>query len=79
MEPQLRNLLDLKQMQANVSAARITLALQQAAQAQSEQGAKQNMSVLLFTATTIIFLPLSFVSGVFGMNAKEVGQGDMHI
>jgi len=89
----LENLLELKQMQANLSAARDTVKLArdsrklaeasqklaEDSQEQTLQGAKQNMTVMLFTAITIIFLPLSFVCGVFGMNAMELGQGGMPI
>jgi Mg2+ and Co2+ transporter CorA len=34
----------------------------------------QNKAILVFTAVTIIFLPLSFFTGYFGMNLRGVGE-----
>lgn len=36
----------------------------------------QNRSVVIFTVFSVIFLPLSFFTSVFGMNTKEWGGGD---
>ena len=33
---------------------------------------RQEAAILVFTAVTIIFLPLSFVSSVFGMNTYDI-------
>ena len=33
---------------------------------------RQEAAIMVFTIVTIIFLPLSFVSGVFGMNTNDV-------
>ncbi|CAO2651688.1 Nn.00g042580.m01.CDS01 [Neocucurbitaria sp. VM-36] len=38
-------------------------------------GVRQNEIVLTFTVITIIFLPLGFISSVFGMNATELSDG----
>ncbi|KAH8708383.1 cora-like Mg2+ transporter protein-domain-containing protein [Phaeosphaeriaceae sp. PMI808] len=36
---------------------------------------RQNNIVLIFTVVTIIFLPLGFISSIFGMNASELTDG----
>ncbi|RYP93877.1 hypothetical protein DL770_000073 [Monosporascus sp. CRB-9-2] len=58
------DLLELKQQQASVV---------QAWQAvkQSEETVRQGRSIMVFTIVTIVFLPLSFMSSVFGMNNIE--------
>ncbi|KAI2613443.1 hypothetical protein GGR54DRAFT_651051 [Hypoxylon sp. NC1633] len=43
---------------------------------QTELASSQNLSVMIFTAFTVIFLPLSFFTSLFGMNTKEWGGGD---
>ncbi|KAI1080947.1 hypothetical protein F5B20DRAFT_84801 [Whalleya microplaca] len=67
-----KDLLDLKQQQASVV---------QAWQAvkQSEETIKQGRSIMMFTLVTIVFLPLSFMSSVFGMNNIELSSGSWHI
>ncbi|RYP64457.1 hypothetical protein DL771_008745 [Monosporascus sp. 5C6A] len=59
-----KDLLELKQQQASVV---------QAWQAvkQSEESLRQGRSIMVFTIMTIVFLPLSFMSSVFGMNNIE--------
>ncbi|KAI1121764.1 hypothetical protein F5Y10DRAFT_271759 [Nemania abortiva] len=61
------HLLTMKQQQAGVD---------QAWQAvkQSDETVKQGRSILVFTLATIIFLPLSFLTSVFGMNNYEFGE-----
>lgn len=61
---QVKDLLDLKQQQASVAQA-----WQSARQA--EEGISQSRSLMVLTVVTIVFLPLSFMSSVFGMNAIE--------
>ncbi|KAI0024073.1 hypothetical protein F4780DRAFT_769011 [Xylariomycetidae sp. FL0641] len=64
-----KSLLELKQQQAGVV---------QAWQAvrQSEESIRQGRSIMMFTLVTIVFLPLSFLSSVFGMNNMEfTGNG----
>jgi Mg2+ and Co2+ transporter CorA len=39
---------------------------------QGEESLRQGRSIMLFTIVTIIFLPLSFFTGVFGMNATNL-------
>jgi len=82
----LRDLLDLKQKQASVIEAR---SARKDAQASSDQAAastslayeavKQGWSIMLFTIVTIIFLPLSFFTSLFGMNAKELISGNFSL
>lgn len=57
-------LLDLKQKQANVDEAKI-------ARWQAEATQNQSRSVMVFTIFTVIFLPLSFFTSLFGINARE--------
>jgi hypothetical protein len=60
----LKALLDLKQQQASIIEAKYALK-------RADESVKQGRSIMLFTIITIIFLPLSFMSSVFGMNASE--------
>ena len=57
-------LLDMKQKQANVWEA-------WAARETNEVASGQSRAVLVFTVFTIIFLPLSFFTSLFGMNAAR--------
>ncbi|KAF2456327.1 hypothetical protein BDY21DRAFT_422183 [Lineolata rhizophorae] len=57
-------LLDMKQKKANV----VEAALSRKAADRAEQ---QNRAVLAFTVFTVIFLPLSFFTSLFGMNVTE--------
>jgi hypothetical protein len=61
---QLKDLLTLKQQQAGVIEAREAVK-------QAQLTLKQGQSIMIFTVVTIIFLPLSFIASVFGMNARE--------
>lgn len=54
-----KDLLDMKQKQANIVEAHL-------AREQTEVAADQSRSVMIFTIFTIIFLPLSFFASVFG-------------
>lgn len=38
---------------------------------QTELASSQNLSVMIFTTFTVIFLPLSFFTSLFGMNTSE--------
>lgn len=40
---------------------------------QAELASSQNLSVMIFTTFTVIFLPLSFFTSLFGMNTQEWG------
>ncbi|TGO40726.1 hypothetical protein BHYA_0032g00050 [Botrytis hyacinthi] len=61
---QLRDLLTLKQQQASIIEATASLD-------RADESVHQGRSIMIFTIITIIFLPLSFMSSVFGMNAVE--------
>lgn len=43
---------------------------------QTELASSQNLSVMIFTIFTVLFLPLSFFTSLFGMNTKEWGGED---
>ncbi|KAI0528419.1 hypothetical protein GGR58DRAFT_519073 [Xylaria digitata] len=58
------HLLSMKQQQASVFQA-------WQAMKQSDETIKQGRSIMTFTLVTIVFLPLSFLSSVFGMSNKE--------
>ena len=64
----LRDLLDLKQRQANVSEART-------ARYQIETTARHGRYILLFTIFTIIFLPMSVIATMLGMNIEQLNPG----
>ncbi|KAK8122833.1 hypothetical protein PG984_011503 [Apiospora sp. TS-2023a] len=46
---------------------------------QSEESVSQGRVILVFTLVTIVFLPLSFMSSVFGMNNAEFGSGTWEV
>ncbi|TAQ87980.1 hypothetical protein B7494_g3667 [Chlorociboria aeruginascens] len=62
---QLRDLLSLKQQQASIIEAKYALE-------RADESVSQGRKLTLFTIITIIFLPLSFMSSVFGMNSSEL-------
>ncbi|KAI8944242.1 hypothetical protein F4801DRAFT_572457 [Xylaria longipes] len=66
------HLLTMKQQQASVV---------QAWQAvkQSDETIKQGRSIMVFTLATIVFLPLSFLTSVFGMNNHEFGDNNWRL
>lgn len=57
-------LLEMAQRQAQVDDVRWS-------RIQTELASSQNLSVMIFTTFTVIFLPLSFFTGLFGMNTIE--------
>ncbi|PGH16804.1 hypothetical protein AJ79_01448 [Helicocarpus griseus UAMH5409] len=65
-------LLQLKQQQAGISEARYSRKL-------TEESTNQSRSIMLFTVVTILFLPLSTLASIFGINAAEFGQGEVTI
>ncbi|KAH9904479.1 hypothetical protein F4778DRAFT_64649 [Xylariomycetidae sp. FL2044] len=58
-----KDLLELKQQQASVVQAWQSMR-------QSDEAMRQGRSIMMFTIVTIVFLPLSFLSSIFGMNVK---------
>jgi len=63
---QYEKLLEMAQRQAQVDDVRWS-------RLQTELASSQNLSVMIFTTFTVIFLPLSFFTGLFGMNTLEWG------
>ncbi|KAK2610531.1 hypothetical protein N8I77_003954 [Diaporthe amygdali] len=63
------DLLSLKQQQASVVQA-------YEAMKQGEETVSQGKAIMVFTVMTILFLPLSFMSSLFGMNAVELTGSD---
>ncbi|KAI9774094.1 MAG: hypothetical protein M1840_005187 [Geoglossum simile] len=57
-------LLNLKQRQANVDEARL-------ARYHADLASMQSRAVMIFTVFSVIFLPLTFFTGLFGMNVSE--------
>ncbi|KAK7744941.1 hypothetical protein SLS53_003174 [Cytospora paraplurivora] len=62
-------LLSLKQQQASVVQTYESTR-------QGEETVRQGKAIMVFTVVTIIFLPLSFMSSLFGMNAVELTGKD---
>jgi membrane protein YqaA with SNARE-associated domain len=69
---ELRDQMDLKQKQANVSEAR-------SSRKQAEASARHGRIILLFTVVTIIFLPMSFLTSWFSMNANDLNNGKLDL
>ncbi|KAE9371635.1 hypothetical protein N431DRAFT_441610 [Stipitochalara longipes BDJ] len=65
----LKALLDLKQQQASIIEAKSALA-------RADESVTQGRAIVMFTIITIIFLPLSFMSSLFGMNARELSNAN---
>lgn len=63
---QYEKLLEMAQRQAQVDDVRWS-------RLQTELASSQNLSVMIFTIFTVIFLPLSFFTSLFGMNTLEWG------
>ncbi|KAK0709554.1 hypothetical protein B0T26DRAFT_652490 [Lasiosphaeria miniovina] len=57
-------MLEMAQRQAQVDEVRWS-------RLQAELASSQNLSVMIFTTFTVIFLPLTFFTGLFGMNTSE--------
>lgn len=64
--------LDLKQKKANLEEAKRTLEM---AKASGEQG----RAMMIFTVFTVVFLPLSFFTSMYGMNIKEWSGADTNV
>ncbi|PTB69411.1 hypothetical protein BBK36DRAFT_1165681 [Trichoderma citrinoviride] len=62
-------LLQMMQRQAQVDEVRLS-------RLHADLASAQSRSVLIFTTFTVIFLPLQFFTGIFGMNTREWGGGD---
>jgi hypothetical protein len=64
---QYEKLLEMAQRQAQVDDVRWS-------RLQTELASSQNLSVMIFTTFTVIFLPLTFFTGLFGMNTSDWEQ-----
>jgi Mg2+ and Co2+ transporter CorA len=80
------DVLSLKQSQASISEARSSRQAAESmnqmaieAKKSAEESEKQSYSIMLFTVVTIFFLPMSSIASIFGVNAKEFGQGTIHL
>ena len=62
-------LLQMVQRQAQVDEVRLS-------RLHADLASAQSRSVMIFTIFTVIFLPLSFFTSLFGMNTREWGGGD---
>lgn len=62
-------LLETVQRQAQIDEVRLS-------RQQADLASAQNRSVMIFTVFTVIFLPLSFFTSLFGMNTREWGGGN---
>ncbi|KAK2616940.1 hypothetical protein QQS21_000029 [Conoideocrella luteorostrata] len=62
-------LLQMVQRQAQVDEVRLS-------RLHADLASAQSRSVMIFTTFTVIFLPLTFFTGLFGMNTQEWGGGD---
>lgn len=65
---QFDKLLGMVQRQAQVDEVRLS-------RLQADLASAQSRSVMIFTVFTVIFLPLTFFTGLFGMNTREWGGG----
>ncbi|KAK0617134.1 hypothetical protein B0T14DRAFT_524503 [Immersiella caudata] len=63
-------MLEMAQRQAQVDEVRWS-------RVQTELASSQNLSVMIFTTFTVIFLPLSFFTGLFGMNTSDWPEEDL--
>ncbi|KAH8884663.1 hypothetical protein GQ53DRAFT_386984 [Thozetella sp. PMI_491] len=61
---QYEKMLEMAQRQAQVDDVRWS-------RLQTELASSQNLSVMIFTIFTVLFLPLSFFTGLFGMNTSD--------
>ena len=57
----------------------ITLSMGVASIEDARRGIQQNQNVLKFTVIAAIYVPLSFTASLFGMNFRELGQGNKSV
>ena len=69
-----RQILWLKQRHASSSEARSLRKLAEASERQVRESARQSDTTFVFTAISVVFLPLTTLASFFGMNAVEFGQ-----
>ncbi|KAF2732074.1 hypothetical protein EJ04DRAFT_514115 [Polyplosphaeria fusca] len=57
----------------------ISLSMNVASIGEARRGVQQNKSLFRFTIIASVYVPLSFVATLFGMNFRQFGQGDLSI
>ncbi|KAI1338032.1 hypothetical protein F5Y15DRAFT_388740 [Xylariaceae sp. FL0016] len=67
-----KDLLQLKQQQASVVQAWQSVK-------QADEAIRQGRSIMMFTVVTIVFLPLSFMTSIFGMNVYELDSDKLSL
>ncbi|KAJ2900760.1 hypothetical protein MKZ38_002251 [Zalerion maritima] len=65
----IRDTLGLKQQQDELTQA-------WRAEVQARENVTQSRSIMVFTVVSVIFLPLTWVTGIFGMNTMEFADGN---
>jgi len=73
----IRDLLELKQKQANISEARSARQSAEEGAKQAEETTKQGFSIMLFTIVTILFLPLSSLASLFALDVPGLSNGNL--
>lgn len=63
-------LFSIKQANAQLSEARQTARQTEETARQTEEAARQSRAIVVFTVFTVVFLPLSLVTSIFGMNVR---------
>lgn len=57
----------------------VSLSMNVASISEARRSIQQNRSLFRFTVIASIYVPLSFVASLFGMNFRQFGQGDLSI
>ncbi|KUI58053.1 hypothetical protein VP1G_05392 [Cytospora mali] len=86
LKANIENLEDMQKSAGDISASldylislkqqQVTVVQAWQAMKQGDDTQKQNVTLLVFTVVTVVFLPMSFISSVFGMNNKEIAGRD---
>ena len=61
----------------NRSETSITLAMNVASIGEARRGLQQNKAMFRFTVLVSVYVPFSFTASFFGMNFRQLGQGDL--
>jgi hypothetical protein len=57
----------------------ISLSMSVASIGEARRGVQQNKSLFRFTVIASVYVPLSFIATLFGMNFREFGQGELSV
>ena len=80
-----QKLSDLNQMMtyrataSSLETTKLSLKAAKASLQESKRGLEQNDKVKRLTQLAFVFIPFSFTTGLFGMNATVLGQGSVKI